>query len=72
MWGGLPHEEKKSDCHRVNPGIIHLVRTQYFPKNKYLLPPDTHTHVCVSGVRNVSFLEDFTYVLNKWFLNHMT
>ena len=49
----------------LTQGIIHLVRTQYFPKSKYQLHRDTHTHVCVSGVRNVSFLEDFTYVLSK-------
>ena len=24
-------------------GVIHLVRTQHFPKNQYFLPPDTHT-----------------------------
>ena len=24
-------------------GFIHLVRAQYFPKNYYFLPPDTHT-----------------------------
>ena len=29
-------------------GVIHLVRTQNFPKNQRFLPPDTHTFVCVS------------------------
>ena len=24
-------------------GVIHLVRTQNFPKNQYFLPPDTYT-----------------------------
>ena len=24
--------------------VIHLVRTQYFPKNSQFLPPDTHMH----------------------------
>ena len=28
-------------------GIIHLVRTQNFPKN--FIPRDTHTNMCVSG-----------------------
>ena len=26
-------------------GIIHLVRTQNFPKNQHFLPPDAHTYV---------------------------
>ena len=30
-------------------GVIHLVRTQNFPKNKHFLPPDTQTYRCVSG-----------------------
>ena len=29
--------------------FIHLVHTQNFPKDQPFLPPDTHTHVCVSG-----------------------
>ena len=29
--------------------VIHLVRTQNFPKNEHFLPPDTHTYLCVSG-----------------------
>ena len=29
-----------------------------FPKNEHFLPPDTHTYVCVSGVRNVCFSEN--------------
>ena len=48
-------------------GINYLVRTRNFPKNLHVLPPDTHRFVCVyQGVRNVSFLEDFAYVLNEW------
>ena len=31
--------------------IIHLVRTQNFPKNYHFLPPDKHTYVCISGGR---------------------
>ena len=30
-------------------GIIHLVRTQKFPKNYDFLHPDTNTYVCISG-----------------------
>ena len=43
-------------------GVIYLKRTQNFPKNNFL-PPGTHTCVCV---RNVSFSENFAYVLNEW------
>ena len=28
------------------------------------MPPDTHKYVCVSGEKNVSFSENFAYVLN--------
>ena len=47
-------------------GIVHLVRTENFPKDWRFLPPDTHTYVCVSEVRNVSFSENFAYVVNEW------
>ena len=40
-------------------GIIHLVRTENFTKNKHFLPPDTHTYA------NVSFSENFC-VRTKW------
>ena len=36
----------------VHDGIIHLVRTQNFPKNLHLLPPGTRS-------------ENFAYVLNE-------
>ena len=39
---------------------IHLACTQNFPKNKHLRL-DTHTYV----VRNVSFAENFSYLLNE-------
>ena len=50
---------------RMFLGIIHLVRTQNFPKNEHLLSPDTHMYVYVSGDKNVSFSENFAYVLNE-------
>ena len=31
----------------IRIGIIHLVRTENFPKNYHFLPPDTHTYVRV-------------------------
>ena len=40
-----------------NLGAIHLVRTEKLTP----LTPDTRAH---QGVRNVSFTENFTYVLN--------
>ena len=29
------------------------------------LPPDTHTYVSVSGVKNIRFSENFKYILNE-------
>ena len=49
-------------------GVIHLVRTQNFPKNQHFLPlDDAYFYVCVSGggVRNVNLSETFAYVLNE-------
>ena len=28
--------------------VIHIVRTQKFPKNSHFLPFDTHAYMCVS------------------------
>ena len=40
-------------------GIIHLVRTQNFPKHKHFFTPNTHTCVCVSGSKKwVNLNED--------------
>ena len=33
--------------------------TSNFPKNEYFLPPDVHTCLYVSGVRNVRFSDNF-------------
>ena len=45
-------------------GFIHLVLTQNFPKNWHFLPP-IRTRTCAyQGIRNVSFSENFAYVLN--------
>ena len=46
-------------------GIIHLVRAQKLPKKLTFLPPYTQTYCAYQRVKNVSFLESFTYVLNK-------
>ena len=50
----------------IGKEIIHLVRTYYFLENDYFFLFDTHTYVWVEGVRNISFLENFAYILNKW------
>ena len=45
-----------------------------FLKNFHFLLPDTHTLTCAyQGVRNVSFLENFVYVLIAWpqWLTHL-
>ena len=43
------YQEQLSSWTVFTFGIIHVVRTQNFPKNKNFLPPDTQTFVCVSG-----------------------
>ena len=47
-----------SDISLTSIGVIHLIRTQDFPKNEHFLPPDIY-----QGVRNVHFSENFAYVL---------
>ena len=47
--------------------IIHLVCTQNFPKN-YILPLICTRACAYHGVKNVSFPENFVYVLNEWSL----
>ena len=43
---------------------MHKVYTQNCQKNRHFLSPDTHTYACPSGgIRNVSFSENFAYVL---------
>ena len=45
--------------------VIHLVRTQNFLKTNVSYPL-IHTRTCAyQGVRNVSFSENFAYVLNE-------
>ena len=47
--------------------IIHLVSTQNFPKT-IISYPVIRTHTCAhQGVRNVSFSENFMWLLNEWF-----
>ena len=46
-------------------GVIHLVRTQNFPKTNISYPL-IRTRACAyHGVRNFSFSENFAYVLNE-------
>ena len=44
---------------RISKRVLHKKNKTNFQKNKYLLPPDTHTHVCVSGGKKYSFFEKF-------------
>ena len=47
-------------------GIIHLVLTQNFPKKPIISCPLIRTRTCVyQKVRNVSFPENFAYVLHE-------
>ena len=49
-------------------GIIHLVRTQNFPKTNVSCPLINTSTYAYQGFRNVSFSENFAYVLNEWLL----
>ena len=40
-----------------------------FPKNEHFLSPGTHTYMCVSVGKNVSFSENFEYALHGWTLS---
>ena len=52
-------------------GIIHVVRTQNFPKSWHFLPPDTHTYICVSGGKKCYFFGKFC-VHNKWMISKLS
>ena len=57
----------KSDCcEYIQQGFIHLVSTQNFPKNSHFLPLWYARTCAYQGVRNVSFSENFAYILNGW------
>ena len=47
--------------------IIHLVRSQNFPKKQHLLPPDMQTYLCVSGGKKCYFFGKFR-VRIKWMI----
>lgn len=67
-YSNISQRLSKLSSHIVFPcyGSIHLVRTQNYQKKKFL-PFDTHTCVCMSGVRMLFFSETFTK--NPNFLN---
>ena len=52
-------------------GIVHLVRTQNFPKNQHFLSPDKRTYVCVSGGKKCWFFGKFCmrtkWMITQWF-----
>ena len=39
-----------------------------FSEKVTFLTPDVHTYMYVSGVKNVNFSENFSYLLNEWVL----
>ena len=61
-WKKVQSHEK--DLH-LYYGIIHLVRTQNFPKNKHFLPLIRTLTRAYQGVRNVSFSTNPACVLNE-------
>ena len=50
-------------------GVIHLVRTQNFPKKQTFLTPWNNT-CAYHGVRNTSFSDNFAYTLIWWYQNN--
>ena len=50
----------------VTLGIIYLVRTQNFPKSNISNPLIRTRTYAYQRVRNVSFSENFSYILNEW------
>ena len=40
-------------------GVSKRQSTPNFPNNEHILPPDTHTYVCVSGGKKCSFFGKF-------------
>ena len=55
----------------LNLGIIHLVRKQIFRETNISYPLIRTSTCAYQGVRNVSFSENFAYVLNEWSLKAM-
>ena len=52
--------------HLFSIGIIHLGSTQNLSKKNNISYPAIRTRVCAhEGARNVSFSENFAYVLNE-------
>ena len=49
-------------------GIIHLVRTQNFPKNYYFYPPLCTRMYAYQMVRNVDFSKNLTHLLHELFM----
>ena len=49
-------------------GVSRKQSRSNFLKNEHFLPPDRHMYLYISGVRNVSFLENFTCFV---FLKHL-
>ena len=43
----------------------------FFEQLTFLTPWYAHDRSCITGVKNVSFAEDFAYILNSWSLSGM-
>ena len=57
-WLSLPVIRQKDESRSW--GNKNTKHAQFKKKNKYFLPPDTHMYICVLGVRNIRFSENFT------------
>ena len=43
------HNPSVTNRANLKTGVLREQSTPHFPKNKHFLPPDSYTHVCVSG-----------------------
>ena len=58
-----------TNCFWFTSGIIHLVRTQIFPKNKHFLQLIGVPTWAYQGIKNGSFSENCAYILHEWSLS---
>ena len=69
----LPLNKQSSEPKNCLPKCSTLVSfiwyvCKIFPKTNISYPLDTHLRVRIKGARNISFSENFVYVLNERFL----
>ena len=53
------HNPSVTNRANLKTGVLRKQNTPNFPKNKHFLPPDTYTHVCISGGKKCLFVGKF-------------